>query len=78
MHREYSRTDIVCRDGILERHFFEVSGHKLESSQIQVFVWFSTQIFLFYRIIFMKRLEFSCFMDFLVRNVKPKKNMVLF
>ncbi len=32
----------------------EVSGHKLESSQTGVFFWFSTLIFSFYKILFMK------------------------
>jgi hypothetical protein len=39
--------------------------HKLGPSQTQVFVWFSTLIFQFYKMLFMKRLEFSCFADFL-------------
>jgi hypothetical protein len=55
--------------------FFEVSGHKLEFSQTQVFVWFSTLIFLFYKMTFIKRLEFSYFPDFFVRNFKPKKSI---
>ncbi len=41
-----------------------VSGHKLEPSQTRVFVWFSTLIFPFYKMRFMKRLEISCFADF--------------
>ncbi len=48
----------------------EVSGHKLESSQIRVFVWFSTLIFPFYKMLFMNRLEFSCFTDFFVKIFK--------
>ncbi len=35
--------------------------HKLESSQTRVFVWFSTRIFLFYKMLFTKSLEFACF-----------------
>ncbi len=42
----------------------EVSGHKLKSSHIRVFVWFSTIIFPFYKMLFMNRLEFSCCADF--------------
>ncbi len=42
----------------------EVSGHKLESSQTRVFVLFSTLGFLFYKKLFMNRLEFSCFTDY--------------
>ncbi len=41
----------------------KVSVHKLESSQLRVFVWFSTLIFSFYRLLFMNRLEFSSFAD---------------
>jgi hypothetical protein len=38
------------RDGILEQHLIvDVSGHKLGSSQTQVFVcWFSTCVFFHY------------------------------
>jgi hypothetical protein len=44
-----------------------VSGHKLDSSQTEVFVWFSTLIFPFYKMLFMNRVEVSCFTDFFVR-----------
>ncbi len=44
----------------------EVSGHNLESSQTQVFVWLSSLVFLFYTMLFMHRLQFSCFADFFV------------
>ncbi len=43
----------------------QVAGHKLEYSQTLVFVWYSTLIFPFYKMLFMNRLEFSCFPDFL-------------
>ncbi len=43
----------------------EVSGHKLESSQTRVFVWFSNLIFPFFKMLFMNILEFSCVADFL-------------
>ncbi len=42
----------------------EVSRHKLKSYQTRVFVWFSKIIFLFYKMLFMNRLEFSGFVDF--------------
>ncbi len=42
----------------------EVSGHKLESSLNWVFVWFSTLIFPFYKMLFMNRLKFYFFADF--------------
>ncbi len=50
----------------LNAFLVEISGHKLDSSQTQVFVWFSTHIFPFYKMLFMNRLEFSCFADFFV------------
>jgi hypothetical protein len=58
--------------------FFEVSGRKLESSQTRVLVWFSTLIFPFYKILFMVRMKFSCFTDFLLGFLKPEKGMVFF
>ncbi len=42
----------------------EVSRRKLDFSQTRVFVWFPTVIFPFYKMCFMKGLEFSCFGDF--------------
>jgi hypothetical protein len=39
----------------------DVFGHKLESPQTRVFVWFPTLIFHFYKTLFMNRLELSCF-----------------
>ena len=50
------------RGGILER---QVSEHKFESSQTWVFVWFSTLIFPFYKMLFMNRLEFLVSRTFL-------------
>ncbi len=47
-----------ARDGILEGRFFEVSGQTWD------FVWFSSLIFPFYKMLFMNRLEFSCFAGF--------------
>jgi hypothetical protein len=38
----------------------------------QVFVWFSTLIFLFYKMLFMNRLNFSSFVDFFVRIFKTR------
>ncbi len=49
---------LPARDGILESHFFEVSGQTWD------FVWFPSLIFPFYKMLFMNRLEFSCFADF--------------
>jgi hypothetical protein len=46
----------------------EVSVHKFESFKTQVFVWFSTLIFPFYKLLLMKRLEFSCFSDFFCKD----------
>ncbi len=50
----------------------EVTGHKLVSFQTRGFIWFSNLIFLFYKILFMTRLEFSCFGDFFVRILKTR------
>jgi hypothetical protein len=44
--------------------------HKLKSSR--VFIWFSTLVFPFYQMLFVKRLEFSCSADFFVMIFKPK------
>ncbi len=40
--------------------------HKLEYSKTRVFVWFSTLIFQFHKMVFMNKLEFSYFADFFV------------
>jgi hypothetical protein len=37
---------------------------KLESFHTRVFVWFPPLIFLFYKMLFMNRLDFSCIADF--------------
>jgi len=55
----------------------EVSGLKLDSSQAQVFVWFSSLILQFYIMLFMYRLVFL-FCGFSVRVLKPEKSMVFF
>ncbi len=47
---------------------FRLSGHKRESFQTWVFVWFFTRIFPFYKMLFTNRLEF----------LKPEKSMVFF
>jgi hypothetical protein len=52
----------------------EVSGHKLEPSQTPVFVCFSTVIFLFYKMLFTNRLEFSCFANFFIRIFKTRED----
>ncbi len=59
-HEEFMQTWIFRRAFLVE-----VSGHKLESSQTRLFVWFSTLIFPFYKMLFMNRLKFSFFADFL-------------
>jgi hypothetical protein len=40
------------------------------SSQTQVFVWFSTFVFPFFKMLYMNRLEFSCFADILYNFLK--------
>jgi hypothetical protein len=37
----------------------------------RVFVWFFTLVFLFYKMLFMNRLAFSCFADFFAKFFKP-------
>ncbi len=56
----------------------DVSVHKLESSYIRVFVWFSTFIFPFYKMQFMNTFKFSFFADFLFGFLKPEKRMFFF
>ncbi len=57
----------------------EISGQKIEYSQTRVFVSFSTFVFLFYKMLFMNRLEFSSLTwIFVVGVLKPKKSMVFF
>jgi hypothetical protein len=56
----------------------EVSGHRVESSQTLVFVWFSTLVFLFYKMLFLIRLEFSCFADFFVWSFKTREEYIWF
>jgi hypothetical protein len=51
----------------------EVSEHKLKSSRTRVFVWFSTLIFPFYKMLFMNKLEFSSFAKFFVRTFKARE-----
>ncbi len=53
-----------------------VSGHKLDSSQTQVFVRFSILSFLFYKMLFMNRVKYSCFADFFKGFLKPEKSIV--
>ncbi len=50
-----------------------ISGHKLKSSESDVFVWFFTLIFPFYKMSFMNRLDISCFVDFFVRIFKIRE-----
>ncbi len=57
---------------------FEVSGHKLETSQIRVFVLFSTLISPFFKMLFMNRLELSFFADFLQGLLKTEWSMVFY
>ncbi len=51
-------------------------GLNFESSQARVFVWFFTFIFLFYKMLFMNRLKFSCSRIFLFGVFKPEKSMI--
>jgi hypothetical protein len=49
------------RDRILERHFLKFLGVKSSLFRLE----FTTLIFPFYKMLFMNRLEFSCFANFL-------------
>ncbi len=51
------------RWNFLTAFLVKVSGHKIKSSQTLVSVWFSTLIFLFYKMLLLciNRLEFSYF-----------------
>jgi len=50
-----------------------ISGHKPESCETLVFVRFSTLIFPFYKMLFRNKLEFSCFVDFIVSIFKTRE-----
>jgi len=56
----------------------EESGHKLESSHTQVFVWFSTLIYPFYKMLFTNRSKFSFSQIFVYVFFKPEKSLVFF
>jgi hypothetical protein len=62
-------TEMVFLNGISGRGFLDINSG---------FFWFSTLIFLFYKMIFVNILEFSCFADFLFVFFKPKKSVVFF
>ncbi len=58
---EKRRKEIESRHHEMEfllAYLVAVSGHKLESTQTWVYIWFSTLIFPFYKMLFMNRLEF--------------------
>jgi hypothetical protein len=44
----------------------------------RVFVWFSTFIFTFYKMLFTNRLEFSCFAQFFAIILKTKETVVIY
>jgi hypothetical protein len=48
-------------------------GHKVESSKTSVVVSFSSLNLQFYKMLFMNRLEFSCFPVFFVRIFKTRE-----
>jgi hypothetical protein len=61
-HEKTVRTPNYPEMEFLNGILVEVSVHKLQSSQTQVFFI----IFPFYKMLFMNRLDFSCFADFFV------------
>jgi hypothetical protein len=56
-------------NGIFSQGF----GHKLESSQTRVFVWFSTFFLAIYKVLYMNRGQFSCFTDLFLRILKTRE-----
>ncbi len=59
--------------------FAKFSGHKLDSSQARVFVWFFTLIFsVLQNALHVIRLEFSCFADFLKKIFKTREEYGFF
>jgi hypothetical protein len=58
------RTEMEFLNGIFNRGFWT-------PSQTRVYVWISTLTFSFSKMLFMNRLQFSCFVD-----LKPEKRMV--
>lgn len=52
------------RGNSLRLNFVKVFVQNLEVSQTLAFVWFSTQVFPFYKMLFIKNLEVSCLIDF--------------
>ncbi len=71
-YRRVSATALkyVARDGILERHF--LAKHSSLSSLLEFMSGFSTPVFTFHKMLFMHRLEFSCFADGFVWIFKTK------
>jgi hypothetical protein len=61
--------DCGSGDGILKQHFLS-KFLGINSSLLRL--EFSTLIFPFYKMLFMNRLEFSCFSDFLYVFLKPE------
>ncbi len=51
-----------------------LNGINSSLHKTRVFVWFSTLIFLFYKILFMNWLEFSCFARTFCKLLKPEKS----
>ncbi len=72
------RADEEHRDVILERHFYS-RFLGINSSLLRLeFLYGFTLIFPFYKLLFMNRLEFICFADFLYGFLKPEERMVFF
>jgi hypothetical protein len=51
------------------------SGHNSSLLKLEVLSGFLPLMVLFYKMLFMNRLEFSCFADFLAGFIKPEKSM---
>jgi hypothetical protein len=72
MHCLYNVQSLIqCTEmEFLNDNFSQGLWAKIESSHTRVIVWFSTLTFPFYKMLFMKRLELSCFADFIVKISK--------
>jgi hypothetical protein len=63
--------EMLLLNGIFSREFLGTDSNLLRL----VFVWVSTLIFLFYKILFTNRLEFSSFSDFFCEDLKNQRRV---
>jgi hypothetical protein len=72
--RYMSKAQIYCH---LLRSYVFLNGISGRGFWAETRIWFSTLIFLFYKMLFVNILEFSCFADFFV-FLNSKKSVVFF